>query len=64
MVARADDVDGVHACVGLTSSSRADGGAPSSNPMSHIFLLKKTIVVTGPTDVSIPIATVSIVVIQ
>jgi hypothetical protein len=41
MVARGDDVDSVHACVGPTSSSRADGGAPSSNPMSHIFLFKK-----------------------
>jgi hypothetical protein len=29
MVARGDDVDSVHACVGPTSSSRADGGAPS-----------------------------------
>jgi hypothetical protein len=64
MVARADDVDSVHACVGPTSSSRADGGAPSSNPMSHIFLFKKTIIVTGSADVSRPIATVSIVVVQ
>jgi hypothetical protein len=38
MVARADDGGGVHACVGPTSSSRADDSAPSSDPMSCISL--------------------------
>jgi hypothetical protein len=40
MVGGADDGGGVHACVGPTSSSRADGSAPSSNPVSCISLLK------------------------
>jgi hypothetical protein len=41
-VVRADDGGGMHAymhaCVGPTSSSRADSGAPSSDPMSCISL--------------------------
>jgi hypothetical protein len=41
VVARADDRGGVHACVGPTSSSRADSGAPSSDLMSCISLFKK-----------------------
>jgi hypothetical protein len=38
VVAGADDGGGMRACVGPTSSSRADGGAPSSDPMSYISL--------------------------
>jgi hypothetical protein len=38
VVTGADDEDDVHACVGPTSSSHADGGAPSSDPMSYISL--------------------------
>jgi hypothetical protein len=56
VVARADDRGGVHACVGPTSSSRADSGPPSSDLMSCISLFKKTIIVTSPTDVSRPVA--------
>jgi hypothetical protein len=41
VVAGADDGGDVRACVGPTSSSRADGGAPSSDPMSYISLFKK-----------------------
>jgi hypothetical protein len=41
VVVRAVDGGGVHACVGPTSSSHVDGGAPSSDPMSYIFLFKK-----------------------
>jgi hypothetical protein len=38
VVAGANDGGGVHACVGPTSSSHADGSAPSSDPMSCISL--------------------------
>jgi hypothetical protein len=38
-VLKADDGDGVHACVGPTSSTRAGGGALSSDPVSCISLL-------------------------
>jgi hypothetical protein len=32
----------IHACVGPTSSTRADGGAPSSDPVSCIsYFFKK-----------------------
>jgi hypothetical protein len=59
VVVRAVDGGGVHACVGPTSSSHVDGGAPSSDLMSYIFLFKKTIVVTGPANINRPIATVA-----
>jgi hypothetical protein len=54
MVDGAGDGGGVHECVGPTSSSRADGCAPSSDPTSCISLFKKTIVVTCPADISRP----------
>jgi hypothetical protein len=38
VVVGANDGGSVHACVGSTSSSRADGGALSSVPISCIFL--------------------------
>jgi hypothetical protein len=41
VVAEADDGGGVHVCVGPTSSSRADDGAPSSDLISCISLFKK-----------------------
>jgi hypothetical protein len=41
VVAGADDGGGIHACVRPTSSSRADGGAPSSDSINCIFYLKK-----------------------
>jgi hypothetical protein len=47
VVTGANDGGGVHACVGPISSSRADGGAPSSDPVNYISLFKKAIVVTG-----------------
>jgi hypothetical protein len=59
MVARANDEDGVHTCVVPTSCRRADGGAPSSDPMSYISLFLKNIVVTDPLDVSRAVATVA-----
>jgi hypothetical protein len=40
VVAGADDGGGIHACVRPTSSSRADGGAPSSDSINCIFILK------------------------
>jgi hypothetical protein len=40
-VAGTDDGGGVHACVGTMLSSRADGDAPSSDPISYIFYFKK-----------------------
>jgi hypothetical protein len=49
----------IHACVGPTLSTRADGGALSSDPVSCIYYyLKKTIVVMDLADVNIPVATV------
>jgi hypothetical protein len=39
---------GVHACVGPTLSSRADGGALSSDPVSCISLFKKNYYSNGP----------------
>jgi hypothetical protein len=41
VVAGADDIGGMHACVGPTWTSHVDGGAPSSDPMSYISLFKK-----------------------
>jgi hypothetical protein len=41
VVARADDGGGVHACVGPTSSSHADGNTLSSDLMNCISLFKK-----------------------
>jgi hypothetical protein len=38
MVTRANDRGGVRTCVGLTSSSRADGGAPLSDLVTCISL--------------------------
>jgi hypothetical protein len=38
----------MHACVGPTSSSRADSGAPSSDPMSCISLFFKKYCSNGP----------------
>jgi hypothetical protein len=49
----------VHACVDPTSSSRANGGASPSDPVSCISLFKKTSIVTSFTDVSRPIATMT-----
>jgi hypothetical protein len=40
-VTRVDDGGNVHACMGPTLSSRADGGALSSDPVNYIFYLKK-----------------------
>jgi hypothetical protein len=45
-VAGVNDGGGVHACVGSTSSSRADSGASSLDPVNCISLFKKTIIVT------------------
>jgi hypothetical protein len=59
VVAGADDGGGIHACVRPTSSSRVDGGAPSSDSINCIFYLKKTIVVIGFHDVSRVVATVT-----
>jgi hypothetical protein len=44
---------------GPTSSSHADGGAPSSYPMNCISFFKKTIIVMSPANVNKPIATVT-----
>jgi hypothetical protein len=41
VVTGADDGGGVDASVGPTSSNRVDVGAPSSDPMSCIYLFKK-----------------------
>jgi hypothetical protein len=41
VVARADDGGSMHACVGLTLSSRTNDGASLSDLMSYIFYLKK-----------------------
>jgi hypothetical protein len=57
VVDRVNDGGGVHACVGPTSSSHTDGGAPSSDPVNCISLFKNTIVLTGLADISRPIAT-------
>jgi hypothetical protein len=46
VVAGADNGGSVHASVGPTLSSRANGGAPLSDLVSCISLFKKTIVVT------------------
>jgi hypothetical protein len=59
VVAGTDDGDSKYACVGPTSSSHADGGAPLSGPMNCISLFKKSIVVTGSADISRPIAIVT-----
>jgi hypothetical protein len=40
VVVGANDGGGVHACVGPMSRSRADDGAPSSDLVSCIYLLK------------------------
>jgi hypothetical protein len=57
VVAEANGGGTMHACVGLTLSSCADGYAPSSDPVSYISLFKKNIVVTRLTDISRPITT-------
>jgi hypothetical protein len=59
VVAGAIDGGDVNACVGPTSSSHVDDGAPSLDPSSCISLFKKTIVVTGHADVSRLVATVA-----
>jgi hypothetical protein len=58
-VVEADDGGGMHASVGPMLSTRAGGGAPSSNLVSCISLFKKTIIVTGLTDVTRPVATLA-----
>jgi hypothetical protein len=57
VVTEADDGGGMYACVGPMSSS--PHGASSSDPMSCTSLFKKTIVVMGIVDVSMPVATLA-----
>jgi hypothetical protein len=59
MVAGADDGSGMHTCVGPTLSSRAEGSALSSDPISCISLFKKTNVAMGLADISRCVATVA-----
>jgi hypothetical protein len=59
VVTGADDGGGLHACVGPTSSSCADGDVSSSDPMSCISLFKNTIVITSYIDVSMSVATMA-----